>query len=343
MGKVFLTYRERTILNSVVVNFINSASPISSKFIAKDTKNNISSATIRNVLMSLEQKGFLTHPHTSAGRIPTDLGYRYYVNGLMKVERLTQIEKEKIDNDLKQASNKNVENILEKACDCLSDISNQLGVVLSPKFDRGIFKKLELISLNERKLLVIVSVYSGIIKKILMEFNYNIPSNKIVETERILNERLFGLTLQQIRDSINKRMRDVNYGDENIIEKVTKSADKIFIIEEDNVHFKGTSNIFIQPEFLQSEHLGKILKLIDNRKILVQLIKSSTKEKEKISITIGKEHKENLVDSCSLISTNYQIGDITGTLGVIGPTRMKYEKLSGLVDYIARGLNNLFS
>jgi len=136
MGKVFLTYRERTILNSVVVNFINSASPISSKFIAKDTKNNISSATIRNVLMSLEQKGFLTHPHTSAGRIPTDLGYRYYVNGLMKVERLTQIEKEKIDNDLKQASNKNVENILEKACDCLSDISNQLGVVLSPKFDR---------------------------------------------------------------------------------------------------------------------------------------------------------------------------------------------------------------
>ena len=343
MGTVFLTYRERTILNSVVVNFINSASPVSSKFLAKENKNSVSPATIRNVMMSLEKKGFLTHPHISAGRIPTDTGYRYYVNGLMKVERLTPLEKEKIDYDLKQASNKNVENILDIACDCLSDISNQLGVVLSPKFDRGIFKKLELVSLNERKLLVIVSVYSGIIKKILMEFSYNIPSNKIIETERILNERLSGLTLQQIRTSINGRMRDVSYGDKNIIEKVTKSANKIFIIEEDNVHFKGTSNIFIQPEFLKSEHLGKILKLIDNQKILVRLIKSSTNEEENISITIGKEHKETLVDSCSLISTNYKIGDITGKLGIIGPTRMRYEKLSGLVDYMAKGLNNLFS
>jgi len=343
MGTVFLTYRERAILNSIVVNFINCASPIGSKFLAKENKNNISPATIRNVMMSLEEKGFLTHPHTSAGRMPTDLGYRYYVNGLMTVERLTQSEKEKIDYDLKQASNKNVENILEKACNCLSDISNQLGVVLSPKFDRALFKKLELVYLNEHKLLVIISVSSGIVKKILMEFDCKIPSNKIIETERILNERLYGLTLQQIRNSIKKRMHDVNYGDKNIIEKVTGSANKIFIIEEDNVHFKGTSNIFIQPEFIKSGHLGNILKLIDNQKILIQIIKGSTKEEEKVSITIGKEHDETLVDSCSLISTNYKIGDITGALGVIGPTRMKYEKLSGLVDYIARGLNNLFS
>ena len=343
MGKVILSYRERTILNSIVVNFINYAYPIGSKFLAKENNNSLSSATIRNVMMSLENTGFLTHPHTSAGRIPTDLGYRYYVNGLMKLERLTQSEKRKIDYDLKQASNKNVEKILDKACNCLSEISNQLGIVLSPKFDQGKFNKLELIKLNNRKLLVIVSVYAGFVKKIMMEFKYDIAENKIIETERILNERLCGLTLRQIRNSIMNRMHDVDYGDKNIIEKLTGAANKVFIIDEENVHFKGTSNIFIQPEFSDSEHLGKILELIDNQKILVQIIKGSTKNEEKISITIGKEHKETLVDSCSLISSNYKIGDITGTLGVIGPTRMRYQKLSGLVDYIATGLNRLFS
>jgi len=340
---LFLTLREKTIFNSLVLNFINNASPIGSKFLAKENKNRLSPATIRNVMTSLENKGLLTQPHTSAGRVPTDLGYRYYVNGLMRIEKLTQSEKQKIDNDLRQASKKNVEDILEKACDSLSEISNQLGVVLSPKFDQGIFKKLELVSLSDRKLLVIISVTSGFVKKIMMEFKYSISSNRMIETERILNERLCGLTLRQIRNSIKKRMFDVTSGDKNIIEKVTRSANRIFIIEGDNVHFKGTSNIIIQPEFSDSEHLIKILELIDNQKILVHLIKNSTKEEEKISITIGTEHKETLVENCSLISTNYKIGDINGTLGIIGPTRMKYEKLSVLVDYIAKGLNNLFS
>ena len=343
MGILFLSNRERTILNSLVVNFVNNASPIGSKLLAKEYNNRLSPATIRNVLISLEKKGLLTQPHTSSGRIPTDLGYRYYVNGLMKIAKLTQSEKQKIDKDLRQVSNKNVEAILDKACNSLSDISNQLGIVLSPIFDQGIFEKLELIRLGERKLLVVVSVSSGFVKKIMIELNYRISENKIVETERILNERLSGLTLRKIRNSIKKRMHDISYGDKNIIEKVTNSANKIFIVDGDNVHFKGASNIIIQPEFSDSEHLIKILELIDNQKTLIHLFKSSTKEDEKICITIGKEHKETLFENLSLISTNYKIGDITGSLGIIGPTRMKYEKMSVLVDYMAKGLNNLFS
>lgn len=343
MYNPYLTYRESSVFYSLLKNFVRTATPVSSKFLATDVKDSISSATIRNVLTQLEKKGLVVQPHTSAGRIPTDLGYRYYVNDLMKFEKLTLIEKQKIDSDLKKISNEDVEIILDKACNVLSEISNQLGVVLSPKFYQGRFEKIELVKLTENKLLIIISVSSGMIKKIRMEFNFKIKINKIEETKRILNERLSGLKLWEIKESIQNRMKDVALGDKNLIDRFTSRADEIFDIDNDTVYFKGTSYILTQPEFANTESLKKILKLIDNQRILVHLIKNSTQKTEKISITIGDEHREELVKNCSLISTTYKIGSISGTLGIIGPTRMKYEKLTSLVDYIARGINNLFS
>ena len=338
-----LTYRESSILNSLVKSFVKTAMPIGSKYLAKTVRQNVSPATIRKVFMCLEKKGLVTQPHTSAGRIPTDLGYRFYVNDLMKVERLSPVEKNRIDHDLKELFREDVDTILEKACDVLSEISHQLGVVLSPKFYQGVFEKLELVQLSENKLLVVITVSSGIIRTILMGIRFKIQNYKIEETENILNERLSGLTLREIRDSIKKRMNDIGYGDSNLINQFTEKADEIFIIDNDNVHFKGASNILAQPEFTNTERLAKILQLIDNQNVLVHIIKNSTKKDEGISITIGREHKQELVNNCSLISTTYKIGDITGTLAVIGPTRMRYEKITAVVDYIGKGISNLFS
>ena len=323
------------------MNFVKRATPIGSNLLAKVCKNRLSSATIRNIMTSLESKGLVTQPHTSAGRVPTDMGYRYYVNGLMKLKKLSRTEKQKIDNDL-SSSQKNVELILENACNVLSEISNQLGVVLSPIFYQGIFEKLEMISLSEHKLLIVISVSSGLIKKIILEAKSNLSGKKLYETERILNERLSGLSLRLIRNSIKKRMRDVNYGDKKLINQVASSADKIFSTEEDSIYFKGTSNILVQPEFSNKEHLIKLINLIDNKKILIQNIKNSIEEDKRISITIGSENRAEFMKNCSLISTTYHLGDITGTLGIIGPTRMNYEKVFTLVDYIAQGVNNLF-
>jgi len=342
MTDYILTQRESFILKSLVINFVNSATPIGSKFLSKANRNRLSPATIRNVMMELEEKGLVTQPHTSAGRIPTDLGYRYYVDDLMMWERLSRSEKQQISQNLRQVSDEDVEAILEKSCEVLSRISNQLGVILSPRFYQGKFEKLELVRLSENKLLVILTITSGLVKTIMMEIRYHIQKHKLQETARILNERLSGLTLRQIRNTFQKRMSDVSYGDSNLIAQFSDSVDKIFSIQDDHLHLRGTQNILSQPEFADHEKIGKILELIDNQRILIRIFNDSTKQDDKISITIGQENKEELINSCSLVTAVYKIGDVTGTLGVIGPTRMKYEKVTSLVDYIAKEISNLF-
>jgi heat-inducible transcriptional repressor len=342
MSESILTQRESFILKSLVINFVNCATPIGSKFLSKANKHRLSSATIRNVMMDLEEKGLVTQPHTSAGRIPTDLGYRCYVDDLMMMKKLTISEKQQIDQDLRNVSHEDVVAILEKSCEVLSKISNQLGVVLSPRFYQGKFEKLELVKVSENKLLVIITITSGLVKTIMMEIKYSIPRNKLEETARILNERLSGLTLRQIRDTFTTRMSDINYGDENLISQMSKSVDKIFSLEDEHIHLRGTQNILSQPEFANQEKIAKILELIDNQKILIHIFNDYTKDDEKISITIGQENKEELINNCSLITAVYKIGDITGTLGVLGPTRMKYEKVTSLVDYIAKEISNYF-
>lgn len=343
MSVPVLTNRESLILKSLITTFVESAAPVGSRYLSKVHHNRLSAATIRNVMMDLEDKGLVAQPHTSAGRIPTDLGYRYYVDGLMMIESLSQEERLEIDYGLNRLNNEDVEAILEKSCEVLSKISNQLGIILTPKFYQGKFKKLELISLSDTKLLVIISISSGLVKTVMMEINSKIPRNRIEQTAQILNERLSGLSLRQIRESIKNRMKDVSYGDEELIFQLAESADKIFSIQNDHVHFKGTQNILSQPEFSDQERIGRILELIDNQKVLIHIFNNTTNTDEKISITIGNENKEQLVNQFSLITATYKIGDVSGMLGIIGPTRMKYEKVTSLVDYLSKTLGSLFS
>lgn len=343
MGLAILTNRESSILKSLIINFVDCGIPIGSQFLSKIYHNRLSSATIRNIMADLEDKGLVTQPYTSAGRIPTDLGYRYYVNGLMIVEKLTRIEKQRIDSDLQNVSEKDVEAILKKSCEVLSKISNYLGVVLSPRFYLGILEKIELVSLSESKLMVVISITSGLVKTITLEVKSSIPANQLESTARILNERLSGLSLRQIRDTFEQRMADVSNVNDELINQLSESVEKIFSVENENLHVKGTHNILSYPEFTNQDKISKLLELFDDQKILIRILNESTKEDDKISITIGQENTDELVCDCSLITAVYRIGDVTGTLGIIGPTRMKYEKVTGLVDYITQKVTDLFS
>ncbi len=343
MTESMLTQREGFILKSLVMNFVNCATPIGSLFLSKANKNRFSPATIRNIMMDLEEKGLVAQPHTSAGRIPTDLGYRYYVNDLMMMEKLTRAEKQQIDQNLTNIGNEDVEAILEKSCEALSEISKQLGVILSPRFYQGKFEKLELVKVSENKLLVIIAITYGLVKTIMMEIKYNIPNDKLEETARILNERLAGLTLKQIRDTFHRRMSNISCGDESLISQFSNSLDKIFSIDDEHIHLKGTQNICSQPEFADQERITRILELIENQKILIRILNNSTSKDENISIAIGQENKDELITNCSLITAVYKIGEITGTIGVIGPTRMKYEKVISLVDYVSNQISNFFT
>jgi len=335
-----LSTREVEILGSIIKSFIEKATPVGSRYLSKYYHHNISPATIRNVMMDLEEKGFVSQPHTSAGRVPTEKAYRYYVDDLMELEDLAPEDKEILKNNLRVDPG-DVNKILEKSCQGLSKISNLIGVVLSPRFFSGILRKIDLVSISENMILIIISVEAGLVKTITMEVQSSIPKNRLEETAQVLNERLEGLTIQQIHDSIGKRLRDVSIGDEDLIQQFINSADKLFVFENEHIHLGGAKNIIEQPEFSNKEQLQRILELIDNQKVLIHMLNEYGAD-EKITILIGNETQKELMKNCSLITAKYKIGSISGTLGLIGPIRMHYPKLITLVDYIAKEINVLY-
>ncbi|RMD85795.1 MAG: heat-inducible transcription repressor HrcA [Calditrichaeota bacterium] len=337
-----LNEREKIILNCIVESYVKTATPVGSRYLAKKYNLSWSPATIRNVMNDLEEMGYLKQPHTSAGRVPTDKGYRFYVDSLISIEALQRKERRMILENLRKVS-ADVDEILHTSSQVLGKISSQLGVVLAPRFYQGIFQKMELVPISENKILIVISIESGLVKTIMTEIESRVSRDKLYETAWIINERLSGLSLKEIKDSIDRRMADISKGEESLIRMIIESSDKLFTFEEHkDVHVGGTVNIMSNPEFSDQEHLIKMLELIESKQIILHLFDEQGKA-DKISITIGEEHKDEIFRNCSVITTSYHIGNVTGTLGVVGPTRMQYAKIIPLVDYMGKVLSQLLS
>ncbi len=328
------------VLNSIVENFVDSAVPVGSRTLAKKYKMSISSATIRNTMMDLEELGYVTHPHTSAGRQPTDKGYRYYVDSLAAIGQIDEKEKKAILEHIREVSQE-VEAILDAASQMLARISFQLGVVLSPRFYQGVFDKMEIVQVADTKLLLVISIKGGLVKTIMMEIHRQVSRETIEDTTRIINERLHGLTLDGIKASIDKRLRDVDGAESALVKLIVESADKLFDFDSRrNFHFGGARNIMSKPEFSNHENLSKILNILESKEMIIHIF-GQEDQSERLSITIGHENKDELLTHCTLITSSYHVGNISGTLGVLGPTRMQYPKTIALVDYIANVLTTV--
>jgi len=333
-----LSSRERQVFLSIVHGFIKTAEPVGSRYLAKNYNLNISPATIRNVMMDLEEKGLISQPHTSAGRIPTTSGYRQYVNDLMSVQDLNEVEKKSIISQLDIFS-KDVNLIIHKATEVLSKISSQLGIVLTPRFNQGRLNKIDLVTLSDNKLLVILNVKSGLVKTVIVEIDKSVPANLIDTTRRIINERLHGLSLEEIQNSINERFKDVDNDIQVLLNAIKEKAEYLKFEYEGEFHFAGAKNVISQPEFENREKIGKILELLDRKDILIKILDGH--ESEGVSIVIGDENQEDLMKNCSLITTSYNFDNARGTLGIIGPTRMQYSKIIALVEFMAETLSYL--
>ena len=336
-----LTEREKAVFLSIVDSFVQTAEPVGSRYLAKHYNLNISPATVRNVMADLEEKGLITQPHTSAGRVPTTLGYRQYVDHLMRISRLPGKQKKAIFQRLVEYA-RDVDQIVEKSTMVLSEISNQLGVVLAPKFNKGKLDRIELVSVADDKLLVILKVKSGLVKTIIVEVENRVPKELLETITDLLNERLHGLSLIDLQKSLDERFRDVDPNSRQVLDAIKGHTDRLVHYEpETDIHFSGATKILSQPEFGSKEKIGTILQLLDRRDILVRIL--SEQEKEGVSIVIGDENKDELMKNCSLITTTYQYKDAQGTLGIIGPTRMPYSKIIALVDFMAETLTYIMS
>ncbi|HLX11806.1 MAG TPA: heat-inducible transcriptional repressor HrcA [Bacteroidota bacterium] len=333
-----LSEREREVLKYVVSNFIANAMPVASRYIAKYHDLGLSAATIRNSLADLEERGFITHPHTSAGRIPTDLGYRFFVNALMEMEPPSLQEKGEIKKQFDAATEP--DDILRLTAKLLGSISHQLSVVSAPHLRSGILEHLEIVQVSSSKIMVVLTIQLGIVKTLTMELLSDIPAEKIATIARLLNERLCGLTLVDIRDSFSARVKDFKAEHPAIINMFIRSADKIFddTKEREKLHIGGTQSLIEQPEYGSQENIRTMIELLNNEDVLVQVLErgDAGSAENRVVISIGGEMKEEQLKNYSVVVTTYNIGDVSGRLGIIGPKRMAYQKVIPLVDFIAK-------
>ncbi len=333
-----LTEREQSILRHVVHNYIRTATPVGSRYISKHLESSLSPASIRNVLADLEDAGYLSHPHTSAGRIPTDLGYRFYINYLMEMEQISEEERKVINEQLDQVND--TEELLRETSKLLGQISRQLSVVTSPHLSSGIFEKIELVTISSTKILVVISIRSGIVRTIMMEVGCEIKREHLEEISHTLNERIAGLTLREIRDTFVDRVRDLQTYASGLVRLFIDSVDLLFTDnkEKERLHIAGTKSIIEQPEFVDPKNFRSVIELIENEDIIVHLLEKHDEQQKGAVVTIGSENEDDTAKDYSIITSTYEVDGVVGRVGVIGPTRMNYSKVIPLVDYVAQAI-----
>lgn len=339
-----LIERERIVLQHIVQNYVLTADPVGSRTLSKQLDVRLSPATIRNVMSDLEEQGLITQPHTSAGRIPTDKGYRYYVDGLMQIEELTNTEKEIIQGVVDTTPYSDYDEIFRESSKILARISHQIAIVAAPHLNHGILQRVELISISSNRIMVVLSISSGFVKTMMFEIETVIQQNYLEQLEALLNERLGGLTLQQIRETVAERFRDARNEKSGLLRLFVVASDKLFSQKHDSdkVHIDGVHAIGQQPEFIKPENLRSIIELIEDETIIVHILENRGQQDD-VTITIGKENRDQKLDDYSFITARYHFGEVNGTIGLIGPKRMNYSRLVTIVDYLAKLMTQKYS
>lgn len=337
-----LNLRERMVLDAIVRNYILTAAPTSSRFLAKQHGFDWSAATIRNIMGDLEEKGFIEQPHTSAGRIPSDVGYRYYVDTMMEHSSLPQEQRVVIDAIVKSADPTDLHLVMDATARALSVATHQLGVMLAPRLAQGVFRHIHIFEIEPHRYVLHLTVDAGFVRTLTVELVADIQGSRLYDACQVLNQRFYGKPLEAIVSSEKQLLNDVAPLHQGVIRLFIPSIKKLLSpSEEQTVHAEGTTNIVLKPDFIDRDQLGAVIEILGERKMLMHLFNSTNLESDKVLVSIGGENKNGVLESFSILKTRYQVGNLEGTLGIIGPKRMPYPLLVSAVDYTAKLLGEL--
>ena len=339
-----LTERERRVLEAVIQSYVETAQPAGSSAIARRFGLGVSPATIRNTMSDLEEKGLLYHPHTSAGRVPTDVAYRVYVDSLMPMLPLALKEHDQLSARISTGGSA-VESILRRAAQSLGVITQELGVALGPRLDTSKVERLDLVKLSSERLLVALTLSGGAVRTIFVESRGEIADVAIAEVTRVLNERIAGLTLREVRTSLADRLRDTGPTPDaaELLNVFIEEGEQLFESaagRDDDVLLGQASLLAEQPEFASVHSMRKLVALTETREHLGDLLRNRS-DKPGITISIGNEHRDPRLENLTIVTAQYRSGTVTGVIGVIGPTRMPYDKVISLVTHTSRLLTDL--
>ena len=335
-SKSELSERERHILQLVVDSFITTAGPVGSRSLAKQYSIGLSPASIRNTMSDLEDMGYLDHPYTSAGRVPTELGYRTFVDELMSVPELSPVERKMLQLQVRKVIGDTHE-VMRESSRLLGRLSNLLGVTLSPKLSTGVLERLEVVPLTAGRVMFVLSVRGGLVKTIVLELDTRVKRRDVDRVVSILNERLAGLTLEEIRRTYARRVKDLRDEQTGIVRLVLNESSTLFSEPaEGRLRFGSAQHIMAQPEFQESDELRRLMELLEDEDFVVHLLEEQQTEPpqgvRRVSVSIGRENSEEKAQAYSIVTAPYEVGGTAGTLGVIGPTRMDYGHVVALVE-----------
>lgn len=338
MKHVDIESRRKSIFSAIVESYVDTAMPVGSRALSQRFRYTISPATIRNVMADLEEMELIMHPHTSAGRVPTDKGYRFYVDSLLEPEHLTK-EEESIVNKLIHSSGNDIDYIMQNASKAISIITNVVGIVLTPRLKRSIFKHIELFNIDESRILAVIVTTSGFIKNLIMDVEERITKGELGRITEFLNIELEGVSLGEIKPYLTRKLLE----EKNSFYTFLKRAIDILSVPglfraDDHLYFEGAACIMAHPEFTDIRKARLFLSVCEDKKGLLNLLNEDM-ELEGIKIHIGKENAYNEIQDCSVVTCNYNTGGtVVGAIAAIGPTRMEYGKVISVLKYISHEL-----
>lgn len=336
-----LTDRGQKILEAIIEEYIATAQPVGSKALTRNQGIKLSPASVRNVMAELEELGYLVSPHTSAGRIPTEKGYRFYVDTLLQVGEMDRRQKTRIELQYRRQGLQ-MTDMLREASKTLSSISHYTGLVMVPRLKATIFRHIEFVKLSPRLILAVFVTQSGLVQNKLVEVEEDLTPRELEKITNYLNRTMTGMSIQDVRTRIITEMAQEKALYDQLLRRAFTLSNAALIDEANGeVIIEGTSRFLEQPEFSDLECMKRIVQTFEQKSALVDLLDRGLESKG-VQVIIGSETSYSELSDCSLITAAYSGKRGTlGTLGVIGPNRMPYSTIIPIVDYTASLISRL--
>ena len=332
--------RKVTILKAIIKTYLETGEPVGSRTISKFTDLKLSSATIRNEMSDLEEMGYILQPHTSAGRIPSDKGYRFYVDQIMqeKEQEVTEVKElmiQRVDRD---------ELVLKRLAQMLASNTNYAAMISGPQYHRNKLKFIQLSKMEDLKLLVVTVVEGNLIKNAVVNVPVPVTQDEILNLNILLNSALNGLTIQEINLDVISRLKEQAGPHSQVVDLVLNEVARAIRADDEDlqIYTSGATNIFKYPELSDGARASELLSTLEQKEMLQELISdvNDTEADNGIQVYIGDETPVQTMKDCSVVTANYDLGEgIRGTIGIIGPKRMDYEKVLGTLKNLMKQLD----
>jgi heat-inducible transcriptional repressor len=335
-----LNERAQLLLKTLVERYIVEGQPVGSRALSKYSGLDLSPASIRNVMADLEELGFIASPHTSSGRVPTARGYRVFVDTLLTIKPLANVEISQLEGQLQAP---NTQKLVTSASQLLSDLTHFAGVVITPRRSAG-FRHVEFLKLSETRILLILVTPEGDVQNRIIVTEKSYSPSELTEAANILNQNYTGLTFEEIRGRVRDELKQLTADMTRLMTAALDAGSQAASDSSDEVVISGESNLLDSQDLASNmANLRRLFDLFDRKTGLLQLLDVSS-HAQGVQIFIGGESGVQPLDECSVIAAPYQVdGQVVGTVGVIGPTRMAYERVIPIVDITAKLLSSLLT